>query len=697
MKTICLKIFLFLLVFQNSPLYAQSASVQPAPGSQQVSPEFLQQSQAAARDTMAHVAGAPVTHSTPPGCSAYSLSRYGLDQLQIMGKSLIELEPNMVIDKCVNASNDAAARRACGPSYSTIVNPLNPQYGTDSLDASLASLRGSRTSNEDGLYYCVRSPRTIPQIKAARCSAANDDRSCSAGRYSFVYTGEGRSREGVPDGDCIRTREGVSLSKAESLVCASSIETMSTDLSSLTVVPPIIPTEDAAAEPTAAAAAAPASADPTSALNQCIGRWRTRGQACKTGAEDAVRQCADTQSHNNAINGASTAIGALGNGVSIANQGQGTQGTCFEAGAAALAARAALDTTKQQCAAGETFCSGSCQVSQMDNFYNECLRAAGYQSLEQLRAEHSDMASNLESAKTEITEFYSQGADLCTNQVRTKRMSLDSVVSDLGRSLQASTICACQTSATTGTNCSQIPTIDVCQSNPASLGCQAYVPISTCAAGSPYYNAQSCACARNGAAPGCTAANTPPSVSSFATNAAGANLPQASGGSVSFGSAGGGGSSGSGSFDDLSGGGGSAQAALANYAGNIKAGEISTAGGSTGGTVGGGGAGASSGGSSGAAAPAAPPAEKGIGGLFKDLKNVFTNAFGGGGSKTPASTAKGNGTIDTNRFRPPNQGLRGGPQARDIASANEKTLFELVNDCANGLRCKTAGGYLQSP
>ncbi|MBY0451601.1 MAG: hypothetical protein K2P92_01115, partial [Bdellovibrionaceae bacterium] len=79
--------------------------------------------------------------------------------------------------------------------------------------------------------------------------------------------------------------------------------------------------------------------------------------------------------------------------------------------------------------------------------------------------------------------------------------------------------------------------------------------------------------------------------------------------------------------------------------------------------------------------------DKGIKGLFNNAKTFLSNAFGGKGAKAAASKIAGNGSVDTNRFKPSN--LRGVAQQRDIASQNEKTLFELVNECANGLRCRS--------
>lgn len=688
MKTICLKFILVYLSFYSSLVYAQTPSAAGAGGATSL------------MNSVGHTATAAgvMSLTLPQDCPAYALNDAGLDKLHFMGRTLQQLEPAMRIGKCVRARDDRDARSKCTVMYPTVINPSNPQYSDNSLSVMLRSRSNSRTSNEDELYYCIDSPRTIPQIKADRCAAAQSDRTCNGdGDYNFTYTGRNRNNAGdFADGDCVRSGPGVSANDPERLVCAEAPLVPRIDPSELLAQLPNIDLSDPAAA--ASTAAAPAAAtDPLTKINQCIARWKDRGRSCKTGADDAVTQCADTRAHNNTLSGIGGALGALSQGVTLAHQGQGTQGTCVQAGAAAMTARAVLDNSKQSCTAGETFCSNSCQVSQVDGMVAECLQAGGYASLSQLQTDHSDIASNLQDAKIEVTDLFNQGNTICTNQVHTRRMGLDSVVSDIGRTLQASAICACQTSSSNGTDCNAIPTIDACQANPTSVGCQAYVPLGACTTGSPYYNAQICNCSQNPAASGCKpTTSTATTVSNFGGNLAGSNLPQATGGAVSF--AGGGGGSGSGgSFSDLSIPGGDGAAVPANFAGNIKAGEISSSVAATGAGVGAGGGGGGSLGAAGNVSGTAGPApEKGIGALFKDLKNVFTNAFGGSSSRVAPSSAKGNGAINIDRFKPNTQ-LRGAPQQRDIASANEKTLFELVNECANGLRCKMRGDFMVNP
>lgn len=621
-------------------------------------------------------------------CPANYAEARPMSDFSFVGYPLTSNGATVEIAACVLATTDEQAKSACGPSYG-IFNPGNPWYNA-------YSNRGTIKSNSLGYYYCIRNDTTIYQIRSLLCSRAMGDARFRQFTFTMAVVEEevtcsckpnaapdSAYTPGCPQVAAIAsTGEGAPRLDIDTSVFALDD---SVTLNGQTVSQASVSAVSGTAAP----------ADPHERLNQCTARFRDRGRSCKSGAQDTERICERTNSNNQLVDGASGALAVLGQGVSLANQGQGVQGTCFRAGGMALGARAALDTIKQNCTAGETICNTSCASGQMDNFLNECAREAGFADFDSLNAQHSDWAQNLQTAKTEITQNFDEGAEICSTRVRPRRITLDSLVSDLGRTLQASTICACQTSSANGTDCNQIPTIDTCQTNPNATGCQAYQPVGVCAVGTQYYNAQACNCSQNPSAAGCLQVNpTGTTVSNFGGNLA-ASSPLNAGGSggVSFG--GGGGSSGGGSFSDLSIPGGGGSAVPANFAGNIKAGEISSGGAATGASVGGGGGNGGAGLAGNVSGTAGPAPEKGLGSLFKDLKNVVSNVFGGG-TKSAPSAQKTNGAINTDRFKP-NTKLRGGPIQRDIASANEKTLFELVNDCANGLRCKNSGDLMVNP
>ena len=600
-----------------------------------------------------------------------------LDKLEILGARITSIASLITIEACVMATTDSAARSACRPHYN-VLNPGNPQY-SDELDQVSTNL----SRNQLGYYYCIPKRYSMPRIKRDRCEELI--RTPTIARdFNIEFdtrTGDGscwvRDRS-VPNSP--RQLHNDRLEQAVREARWGPISVISDESLAINTVPlgnvlSDINFADVTVSPDVA------SSQVEGPINTCITRWRERANSCKTGAEQTLQTCSEdrTETRANAINGT------------------GIKQVYSQAASELLRNQDTVDRQRDTCTQGASFCQTSCDPEIVDQqFIDDCMRDAQQTNYSTFSEQNSELARTLQTAKTEIKDLFQEGHQICRAQVPSRQLRLDSLVSSLGQALRIATIGACKSDSTAGQNCDAIPAIDACQNNPATPGCGAYQPIAAnCSVGSPNYNQQACSCSRNPSGPNC--AN--PIAANVVSNFGGANLPQASGGGASsFASTGGGGGSGggSGSFGDLSNGGGGGSAAPANFAGNLKAGEISTGGAASGASVGGGGNGAAS--PAGAPQAAAPVAEKGIGALFKDLKNVVTSAFGGGSNKASPKAA-GNVAVNADRFKPQMQGqLRGGPQRRDIASANEKTLFELVNECANGLRCKMPGdSYLVNP
>lgn len=625
------------------------------------------------------------------------------------------------IQACVIANNDRDAARYCSGAgkfsqklYS-ILNPGNKQYSS--------SGKGEYNTNPDNYYYCIANSLNMIEIKSRVCTSIRDyfdDLSCSVPDQNTSVSGDSSLAEDdssvddfgfssnwveqLPpmvrwnalhrngDGtcecngelDCPRLAQDV-----RDLRCAFSQEGCGSVATTATTRrdnhEEFHGVSNSSSDGTNSAPSA------ETLVQRCIATEQQKADSCKTSVSELERICAQTDSTNRNINTASQAITGLGGAATsnMASSGQGTYGTCVQAGAMALGASAALQTTQQQCAGRVATCD-ACRSNQIGNFLDGCSRAAHFSNFEALRAAKPELAQQLTAAHDSLTEIYDRTTTACNQGLPQQQDQLSQLMGSLGNTARASTSCACKTSSSGGSNCDTIPTLEACAANPAATGCQAYLAPSLCATGSTTYDAKACGCIQNPTAAGCqqvTAAVTQSFSGNLAAGSSGISA-FAGGGAVGTGSSGGGSGGSSSNFSDLSSGSGSTGSGISpNLLSNIKQGAISTSAGATGGTVGGGGGGGSSGPSTAENTEKPKPEDKGLKGLFKDVKNVLTNAFGGGAAKAPAARTAGNGTIDTKGFRPNN--LRGVTQQREIASQNDKTIFELVNECANGLRCRS--------
>ncbi len=717
--------YAFLFIFVNSISFLASAQLVPGPSARGATASTVQ-NQASVRDPSSEPATvtdssaqAGATAGAPGAAAGLQTVAEAEDGVETTDRSGPDVCGNVRIKfselrlvglpipgrptKCIRVPSGnitARARNMCNGLY--VVNPGNPIYSSKG--------NGTEYTNPDHYFYCVTGIGRGWKEHVCRISAPAH----YAGQYTFRWD---PSRGG--DGSCGYAPLGsqsftFSWEAPEPEIVVTARGCRSYGLTSYNPTPYPPELEDdvycsctaphseryfkigeaesqcnqlAAGDQAERSTASVATVSPPAEaqFRSCLQSWATLSRTCKQNAEDASANCQRKQERNGTVDGASNAIGALGRGVTNSRAGQGTQGTCFNTGVAALGAREALNSRRESCNTDFEVCSRDCAPDSVERFLADCPAKIG-KTADQLESETGPLAEAFNTNSSEIRTNFETGTRVCQTDVQKSRSGLDRIVGEVGQVVQASTVCACQTSSTTGQNCTEIPTIDVCEQT-GSAACAAYNSVSNCAVGSANYDAKACACAQNPGTPGCR-----PSVAAnvAVSNFGGAAVPTAStGGTVSgFAGGSGGGSSGGGSFGDLSGAGGDA-AASGILASNLKSSSapIATGGGASGASVSGGGGG---GGTGTAAEPAAgPQADKGgIKGLFNDLKNTVSRAlFGGGPSikKTPTAAAK---ATDVSKFKPDAK-LRGGPVQRDIASANEKTLFELVNDCANGLRCKS--------
>lgn len=661
------------------------------------------------------------------------------------------------IQACVVADNDRDAARLCsgGTRYSqklyNILNPGNKQYS--------ASARGDYNTNPDHYYYCIANSLNMIEVKQKVCTMAQefyDNQLCSvpASRTSPtppptpaptaalaspapapVTTSVAASDATDEDYDDVTDAEfdaewdgfmdmldslppnvrwnarhanGDGSCECDgSLDCPNLAQDLAsrnqTDLDCMTaaggcVRTPAAPAAAAPAAVAAAAAAAPPATTPEVLVQRCIDTEKQKADSCKSSVDQLEQTCAQTDESNRLVNGAAQTLTALGGASNASMAGQGVYATCVQSGAMALGASAALRTTQQRCTAAVGICD-NCKNNQIQNFLDGCSHGAGFANFEALRTAKPELAQQLTSAHDTLTPIYEHTTAACASRVPDQQNSLGQLLNGLNNTAHASTSCACKTSSSGGSNCDTVPPVSVCVADPTAAGCQAYTPLATCAVGAPNYDAKTCGCVQNPTAAGCQQVAAAVAQSFSGNLAPGASISGFAGGTVTGGGGGGGGSGSSSNFSDLSGGGGGGTAVPANFANNIKQGEISTGGGATGGSVSaGGGGGGGSGGAQAAAGEKPKDEDKGIKGLFNNAKTFLTNAFGGSGARTTAQKSTGNGAIDASRFKPAGN-LRGAAQQRDIASQNEKTLFELVNECANGLRCRstTANTMMTGP
>lgn len=598
--------------------------------------------------------------------------------------------------ECVNASNDRDAKVACAklsPSY-TAVNPANPQYGTSIMEA--------RDGNSWGYYLCIKKTPTLQEFadrndvsvaeleRAGLTSAMLNDKA-SLCRNIAPSLSPWRTVAGAPldfrfstsgntDGDCqCRLPPDGPWQNCDRTPPASAL--VATQV-------PVTPVEPSAPLPVDTSGV-------TARLNSCIERYTTASEQCKEEAQKAVDACDERNPDNvgNRNSGIRTAAGVteiMGQVYNMQNRASGAQAECFRAGAAANTASTAIRGMQEQCSRDSGRCQALCRgangKTKEEEFREVCAREIG-KTAEALGAEQTPDAAAFNAGAEAIREKSTEGLNLCTGEVKKKSDTLSNLLSGVGRALQASVQCACETSSG-GTNCRNIPSVQDCTAIPQPAGCGTYESMATCSVGSGSYNAKTCSCMQNPAAPGCGGGSN--AVSSFSGPPIAGNIARGADGGVSFGSGGGGGRA-----SGLSLGGGTTETdSDLSFLGGAKP---SGSGGSNA-SVGGGGAPAGGGAPNGdsAAKEGSMPLdeEKGLAGIFSAAKTFMSNALGG---KKPASKDSSNGALakpDMGKFKP----LRGLAGKTSGMGSRNMDIWKMMNACSSGDTCKSnEGNFLTTP
>lgn len=652
--------------------------------------------------------------------------------LKVMGVPL----PGNVVSCITGVGNtvNSAVRGRCPGGY--VVNPANPQYTATAANPSGLIAGGSLHTNPLGYFYCARggigrnTKNDICNVQAParyasqgivfnwRRLGSQGDGQCGCARSSdpeprtFNYDCEDRFEAWMDEVDvivvtaprCVRRglfrddREFDSLTVAEREAgewCRC--EENGTNYFKLEEAQQRCAELKAALERANADQAERARQEEqariTAAQNEfktCVTDWVALSKTCKESAEAARSTCDNNE--GSATDQAGDALAALNQGVVGANAGQGTQSTCFQASAATYGAREALGLTRDRCDTSASVCNRDCGAGRVDEFLRACPAKLNKTAAE-LQAGADENSQYFNQHREEIRSNFEGGRTICQNEIPQRQSDLSRVFDGIGQAVQAATMCACQTSSTSS-NCAAIPPIEVCATtdNP---NCIAYTPASTCAVGTPSYDAKACACLQNPGTPGCTAAVVGPAANAFASLQANP-LVGSTGVSGFSGSGGGTGGAAAGQYD-LNG--GPAETPNNFYASNLKAGDPgqTNSGDSMGGSVAGSGAGAGSVAPNSGALKELDEDGKGtIKGMFNQVKNSVMSALGLGRSDARAPVAAvPKKAEDMSKFKP---NLRGAAANRGLASANEKTIFELVNDCANGIRCKsTLNSFITGP
>ena len=620
-------------------------------------------------------------------CKDAKTGKYSLHDLDYLGINFSG-EP-----KCVPASNDAEARKQCNGLLA--VNPDNPQYGKGSGDRGHSNL---------GYYYCVEPSPNKTKFMAANydiadkigplsdevlrnandkemlCGLANQISPWKRNDPDLVFTWK-PAAAGRDDGDC--------LCGTPAVRCDQSPPPRSSPTAAATEVSAPVNSSTPSAPEVATGVVDPK-------LNSCALAYKQMAESCESEADKAKNSCDSENSNNGANRNSSTDIAAgavqiMGQIFNMKNKASGMQAECFRSGAAANTASTAIGDMKRGCEIDFSGCNRACKGSRdnetkAEEFKRVCAERVG-KTPAALEQEQSADGELFRTTAASIDESIQNPLQVCTVEAKKKKDTLSRLFDGIGQALQSSVQCACQTSSNT-TNCDKIPPVQDCTVIPQPAGCGAYDAMSTCTPGNAGYNAKTCSCMQNPAAPGCGGGSN--AVSSFSGPQLGANLAVGNpGGGVNFGGGGGGGRA---SNLDLGGansdvnsdsflGSKSSDAAVANSVGG---GGTPSAGGAPNGDMHG----------EKGSMPIGEE-EKGIGGMFGAARNFMANTFGLG--KKPAAKDSSSGTLakpDMGKFKP----LRGlASQGNGMGSKN-MDIWKMMNSCLSGTTCKSnENNFLTAP
>lgn len=658
--------------------------------------------------------------------------------------------------RCVFARNDIQATLACrGQRF---INPANPQY-TDNGPWGPQSGKikdEHRTSNPDGYYYCVEKQND----KQVLCENAKS----VPGHENLTFRFE--RNPGQKDGncycdvagkrpktDCARPSATAAAAQESKATCekfgfkADDRPNTEKDTAAQMFLNCRCPQEDkkdvyfvqlldeqadkfqqfnkencAKKKDDPAAAAAPAATEPakppvaTSALNQCIAKWKALADKCAESSGKVKTACKDINKSNQGLNTAAKVADGAGGIYSTLNQGSGMQQECFKAGILASGVALGLRQAKDDCLPEQRACFTACGEARLEEYKKTCAKEAG-STVEEL----SNGANQSEDAKAYRAAFISLEDDLkyglknCGKDPDEKNSWLSSVndaLNTLGTNMQNAAICACKTSstqkATPDGSCESIPSPEFCAQVPQPAGCAAYGTFQVCTPGSMGYDAKTCSCMQNPSGGDCTGTGFS-NQNAFA--GPGTQLNNGGGGPSAF-AGGAGGPKSTTNFDSIATGGddGGERSLL-----TLGAARPGGTGGSPGGTGGGpGGTGGGNGPLGDQENTDGGPAEqneKGVGGLFNQAKTFLTGALGMGKGANKNNgrgngNANGNG-FDSNRFKPKHmRGLatvddcqpgQDNSRKKCVASRNAD-IWKLMNMCTSGESCKSnVNNYLTGP
>ena len=575
---------------------------------------------------------------------------------------------------CIDASGDMEAMIKCKLTYgpgTRAVNPNNPNYGMND--------NGDPARNPAGYYYCVDSKPD--NSKESLCGEAVGLTENSAVDIRVRKATDERSSY---DKDCVcaAKKEGAQTDVMDMKLCTKKlrdeiVQQQPPDPPPAPTPPPQEPT------PPGGTATNP-QPNPFENLRPIVSRWVADAEDCQRKLDTAKSRCTEVSRDNMPTQAAGAMTRGLGDAYVAGNSAAGIQQDCFKASIAANGAATAINSMGGTCTGEVTACKGACN-KRYEDFEREISSASGGKTDSQIRGSTGDFASYYADSSDKIRDVFSRGSRACSGLDKSKD-TISSLLTDVGRSLQNSLRCVCQTSNSNG-DCNTIPSIQDCSTFPQPAACGVYGNLQYCAVGSPGYDARTCTCMQNPSAPGCgggSGAGGGPSL--FGGNIAARNLANG-GGATNFAAGGGGKGGGTFSFSGSSGGGeGSPTQLGANSAFGSKNGPDRM--GTT--AAGGGGPG---GGAQGAptdpAAAAAQAADKGS--TFGNVKSFFTSlASGAPAGKKGGTAGKGSGNGDSTdpsdmgKFKP--RGLAN--VNKNGISTKNTDIWVLINRCAKGETCK---------
>jgi hypothetical protein len=615
--------------------------------------------------------------------------------------------------KCITGAqtDDEAVTQCSG----RIINPANPQYWTPTSTLTKKISGGKLAENPTGIYYCLP---IQAGFKERFCNEMNNP-------TSDLRTGQGDFRSDWPadviqglqfrwvnkghaDGDCECRAQG-STSEADFQICNSYDRPVATQC------PEGFPASGDSSGSRAAAGplmckcsansqlayafnevrerctppSSPASEDPTrptDALKQCVDNAVRNADLCKTSGEAAKRKCDMASEENKGTNDAMNAMTAVSSALTNRLAGTGAQQTCFLAGAASNMAKNLIQGMEGGCDSEYGSCRNACVTQQnYDKFVRDCQALINVPNTDASAANLSYFNQH----KPSIESDFETGTHACSNDAAEKKSTLDNLLTGLGQAMRSAAVCACQLSATSGTdgsgNCTSIPTPEQCAANPSLAGCATYGSFNgdACTLGASY-NAALCECQTNPTGASCKTA-TSAGPSAFASGIIKSGTADSSagfgGGGVGAGAKGLGGdfSLGSDSNDPL------IQSGTKSPAGaNLNSGGGGPAGGS----------GVGAGGGSNAAGVGGAPEEANKDSVFGQIRNGFSRFFGGKATTNGnASTGKkAKGALDPSKFRPTR-----GMASSSVGSSNAD-IWKMMNYCLQGETCKSnLNSYMVQP